>query len=71
MMPQEARALAMAYELQHLLFAMVENRDHPRVDAALDLMEGVIDELDALAPGHGKQNSHAFRLLVSMPWRQP
>lgn len=67
MTPQEARALAMAYELQHLLFTMVENRDHPRVDAALDLMDGVIDELDALGPDHGKQTGHSLRLLMTEP----
>ena len=71
MMPQEARALAMAYELSQLLFTLVEHRDNPRVDAALDLVDGAIDELDALLPDrvsdHGRQTGHSLRLLVTEP----
>lgn len=62
--PDHARALAMSYELQALLSAMVEARDNPRVDAALDLMEGVLDELDTLGEQH---DAHSLRLLVTEP----
>jgi hypothetical protein len=55
----------MAYELSQLLFTLVEYRDNPRVDAALDLMDGVIDELDEL--GAGKQSAHSLRLVVMGP----
>jgi hypothetical protein len=68
MSPGEARALAMAYELSQLLFTLRENRDNPRVDAALDLIDGAIDELDALVPvDHGRQSGHSLRLLVTDP----
>jgi hypothetical protein len=68
MSADEARALAMAYELEQLLSTLVEGRDHPRIDAALDLMDGVIDELDEIGlPDHGKQTPHTLRLLVTEP----
>jgi hypothetical protein len=65
MSPDHARALAMAYELQGLLHRMTQARDNPRVDAAMDLLDGVLDELDTL--GQGPQDTHALRLLVTEP----
>jgi hypothetical protein len=62
-----ARALAMAYELSNLLHALAERQDNPRVEAALDLLDGILDELDTLAPDHGKQSPHSLRLLVTEP----
>ena len=67
MSAQHARALAMAYELQNLLHSLVEARDNPRVEAALDLLDGVLDELDVLGPDHGKQTTHSLRLIVTDP----
>ena len=63
----EARALAMACELQALLYTLVERRDNLRIDAAMDLMDGVMEELEALGPDHGKQSVHSLRLLVTEP----
>jgi hypothetical protein len=67
MSPDHARALAMAYELQALMHGMVECKDNPRIDAALDLLDGVLDELDTVLPDHGKQTPHTLRLLVTAP----
>jgi len=67
MMVDHARALAMAYELENLLHSLVERYDNPRIDAALDLLDGVLDELDSLGPDHGQQSVHSLRLLVTDP----
>jgi hypothetical protein len=67
MSPDHARALAQAYELLELLHSIVKRGFSPKVDAAIDLMDGVLDELDALGPDHGKQTPHSLRLLVTEP----
>jgi len=59
-----ARALAMAYELQQLLGELDAKRD-PLVKDALDLMDEVVDHLDAA--GTGERDTHALRLLVTAP----
>jgi hypothetical protein len=61
----EARALAMAYELQVLLYSITEHREDERVEAALDLVDDVIGELESFGPDHGKQCAHSLRLLVT------
>jgi hypothetical protein len=75
----EARALAMAYELQVLLCSLSERREAGSVtaakdlagdliralEAAMDLMDDVIKELETLGPVHGKQSAHSLRLLVT------
>ena len=33
----------------------------------MDLVDGVIEELESLGPDHGKQSTHSLRLLVTEP----
>jgi hypothetical protein len=64
MSTDHARCLAMAYELQQLLGELDAERN-PRIEAALDLMDDVVDHLDAA--GTGERGAHALRLLVTAP----
>jgi hypothetical protein len=87
MSPQEARALAMAYELQQLLGELNAKRN-PLVRDVIDLMDEVVDHLDAADTGDRdalslrllvtapqeydrERTARALRLLVSTPWRRP
>ena len=59
----EARALAMAYELQQLLGELDAERN-PRIEFARDLMEEVLGHLDT---GTGERSARMLRLLVTEP----
>ena len=87
MTAQEARALAMAYELQQLLGEFDAKRN-PLVKDVLELMDEVVDHLDAAGTGDRdapslrllvtapqeydrERTARALRLLVSTPWTRP